>query len=77
MAEAMTSVFQDQCQCVTVRLCLCRWAQPVCVCVGGGGLLAIYSHTSQIKGQRQLPGHLDLGHPGGTSSPVGALKRTH
>lgn len=75
MAEAMTSVFQDQCQCVTVRLCLCRWAQPVCV--WGGGLLVIYSHTSQIKGQRQLPGHLDLGHPGGTSSPVGALKRTH
>lgn len=44
----------------------------MCVCV----LLVIYSHTSQIKGQRQLPGHLDLGHPGGTSSPVGALK-TH
>lgn len=51
------------------------------MCVWGGGwiacMLVIYSHTSQIKGQRQLPGHLDLGHPGGTSSPVGALKRTH
>lgn len=62
--------------CTGMCWCLWSWGQGMCVHACVCVWHVIYSHTSQITGQRQLPGHLTLGHPGGTPWSGWALK-TH